>query len=186
MDIPPPNPSTDIPSIVQRNLEQAANEIASVAGSIVQDILEEYPGSDGFEKVDSWLHNQGGFRYIASEVGYPAFGSGVDRIVFDMGAFVTKFEVGGGDVNVAEWDAWYLMSPEQRRWFTRPYARSEDGTVVIMEKVIENHSKWAFGRLVSQILEQEPWMHNFIDDPSWYNWGYRPGSETPVILDYGL
>ncbi|KKK80327.1 hypothetical protein LCGC14_2824600 [marine sediment metagenome] len=162
MYISPPNPSPDIPLSVQVNLQVAANEIVSRA-------VEEVGGVDNVE--------------------YPFLESGAERYVFDMGAFVAKFDFGGAGANIAEWNAWHEMSFEQRLWFARPYVRSEDSRsrIVVMEKLIENPFEDPdFEPLVSQIFQQEPWMVEFIYDSRWYNWGYRPGSETPVVLDYGL
>ena len=176
MHIPPPIPARDIPLNVEKNLQEAANEIASIAVPLIRDVLGELGSRYGdlHEELENWLYQQGGIRHIAAELDRTFLGSGADRLVFDMGAFVAKFELVGSESNAAEWEG----------WFARPYVLSEDGTVEIMEKLVTHDDTIKI--LVSQILEQEPWMIDFVDDPAWYNWGYRIGSETPVVLDYGL
>jgi hypothetical protein len=193
MYIPPPIPAPDIPLRVERELQEAANEIASIAVPLVRDIVEREPDTgyrDLHERLENWLYEEGGVGYIAAEVGWPFLGSGADRLVFDLGAFVAKFEFVRSEANAAEWDSWHkYLSTEHRLWFARPYALSEDGTVVVMEKLIlpgDTQSEVKLVKvLVSEILKQEPWMIEVVDDPAWYNWGYRIGSETPVVLDYG-
>ncbi len=192
MHIPPPIPAPDIPLEVERNLQEVANGIASAASYLVRDVFGEDSYVDR-EELDDWLGNQHGIRQLAAELGYPFLGSGADRLVFDVGDFVAKLELFGTESSEHEWRTWHHLRPERRLWLARPYALSKDGTVVVMEKLAPYGTVSEYGTasevfrmLVSQILEQEPWMVDFVVDPSWYNWGYRTDSETPVVLDYGL
>ena len=111
--------------------------------------------------------------------------------MFDLGDYVGKVEFFGNHSNEREWNLWHRLNEEQQRWLSRPYAISQEDTVIVMEKLQPiSEDSAELSKLISLIYDQELWMQelwmdDLLYDLLWYNWGYRKGSLTPVVLDYG-
>ena len=169
----------------EKMLQKFADELEFKAWELIRRIfgVDEYVEP---EDLNDWLWDQGGQDELSRELGFEVIGSGLDRVVFDLGDYVGKVEFFGNGSNEREWNLWNHLPEEQQRWLARSYAVSQEDTALIMEKLhtVEEDTN-EFRDLVFQIKNQELWMDGLIYDTAWYNWGYREGSLTPVVLDYG-
>lgn len=190
MAVIPPPPEPPRPSLaVLEELEAKAYDAIDIVFDVLERFFPTYPGVEG-EDVHDFFESGGGLELLESRLGLPLLGQGIDRYVFDWHPYVLKLEVLGSGANRLEWDKYRDIPLDKRRWVARPFYLSNDDMVLISEKLnaFSERSDPGFRRLtseVSKVLRQEPWLDQVASDPSWYNWGYRGGIKTPVLLDYG-
>lgn len=186
-NIPFPPPPIEVSPVELRRLQSKADAIELDAWSLIRGLLSRGEEFIEPETITEWLYEEGGMRQLARDLELRFIGSGIDRLVFVLDDnFVAKLAFQQVDSNFQEWEIWHRLGPERRRWLAKPYAISMEESVIIMERLepLNRDTPGAKEGIVA-VLEQEPWLKSTVLDLSWYNWGYRPGSDVPIVLDYG-